>query len=339
MTEKFTGFYTSRPFWAINAIDFNKVNISSIPSQFTMLMSEKAYETSQDLFSFQVCRDGMLLLKIHEIENRLPNHDSLDIHEIVSWWGEYLDYFNCLYLLLDSAVMKVMNLGYFDLAEVTNKDAFRITFENEKEVGASIAQESITSVYQMARYVSSYNMPPQFDPRLSMRQILPKPVFDEVAKNLEIIAQQKHLVPLLSSITKGLSEYKIGNYTTSLTLAWFVIESVLTQKWVNYLESKNQTFPDDSKRISAERKKTLTGRDYTISVISSILELSDILSFPLYKKIDTVRGYRNKVVHQDQDYICKPEHCVMALEIAKELSLEGTTLDIRLNTSFSISGA
>jgi hypothetical protein len=108
---------------------------------------------------------------------------------------------------------------------------------------------------------------------------------------------------------------------------------------MNYLETKNQTFPDGSKRISAERKKTLAGRDYTISVISSILELTDILSFPLYKKIDTVRGYRNKVIHQDQDYICEPDHCIMALEIAKELSLEGTSLDIKLNSSFSISGA
>ena len=302
-------------------------------------MSEKVYEASLDFFSYQVCRDGLLLLKIHEIENRLLNHDGLDIHGVVSWWGEYLDYFNCLYLLLDSAVIKVMKLGYFDLAEVTNKDVFRITFENGKEVGASIAQESITSVYQMARYSSSYNMPPQFDPRLSRREILPKAVFDEVAKNLENVAQQKHLVSLLSSIAKGLSEYKVGNYTTSLTLAWFVIESVLLQKWMDCLESKNQTFPDGSKRISAERRKTLTGRDYTISVILSILELTDILSFPLYKKIDTVRGYRNKVIHQDQDYICEPDHCVMALEVAKELSLEGTTLDIRLNTSFSISSA
>jgi hypothetical protein len=215
MTVTFTGFYTSRPFWAVNAIDFNNVNFGNTPSRFTALMSEKVYEASLHTFSFQVCRDGMLLLKIQEIEDKLPSTESQDIHKIVSWWGEYLDYFNCLYLLLDSAVLKVMNLGYFDLAEVTNKDAFRISFEDGKEIGSSIAQESITSVYQMARYISSYNlnMPLQIDSRLSMRRTLPKTVFDEITKNLEIVAQKKRLVSLLSNITKGLSEYKIGNYT------------------------------------------------------------------------------------------------------------------------------
>lgn len=205
-------------------------------------------------------------------------------------------------------------------------------------MGAHIAQESITSVYQMGRYISNSNIPPQYDPRIAFRHVFSKEVFDVLTKDLEIVINHKHLVTLLSGITKALSEYKIGNYTTSITLAWFITEFVLEQKWVDFLNSKNQSYSDDSKRISAERKSKLIGRDYPISVISNILELTDVLSFDLYKKIDTVRGFRNKVVHQDQDYICKPEHCIMALEVAKALSLEGMAFDILLNTSFSITG-
>lgn len=130
--EKFIGFFTSRPFWAINGIDFeNPVSDTTINS-FTDLMSEIVYDISSSAFSFRVCRDGMLLLQIQDLENKLPANEIRDIQETVSWWGEYLDYFNCLYLLLDSAVLKVENLAYFDITEVTNKDAFRISFEGKK---------------------------------------------------------------------------------------------------------------------------------------------------------------------------------------------------------------
>lgn len=365
MIEKFTGFYTFPPFWAISAIDLQDPNIN-IASHFTELMSEIVYKYSSDTFSFQVCKDGMLQLRVNElekkspfdidakaedinkkmivIEERLERTDicKFDIDGKIEWWRKYLDYFNCLYLLLDSAVInanKDYSNYYFNFAEVTNKDMFCVSFEDGQEKGSSIAPQSITSKYLMARYRSLFKLHPQDDPCLSGRLVVPKQVFEEVAAKFEIIASCKSLVSRLSGIAKGLSEYKMGNYPTSLILAWFVIESIVTKKWDVFLESKNQAYPNGSKRINADRKDNLAeGRDYPISVILNILELNDILAFPLYKKIDTLRRYRNKVIHQDTNYNCKPEHCVMALEVALKLSLEGTPLAITLNLSQSIRG-
>jgi hypothetical protein len=63
------------------------------------------------------------------------------------------------------------------------------------------------------------------------------------------------------------------------------------------------------------------------------------INFPLFKKIDEVRGYRNKIVHQNSDYVCKIEHCALALEIALALLLEKAPFSITLPLSIQLSGA
>jgi hypothetical protein len=279
----------------------------------------------------------MLQLQIYELEGALSHDDKpAEINRIIAWWSEYIDYFNCLYLLLESAYLKEENIGYFEIAEITKRDIFRITYEDGNFSGCSIADLSVTSIYQMAHFGNYFNLPFQYQNRM----IISETVFAGLANNLETIIQQKYLVHMLSGITKALSEYKIGNYTTSLTLSWFIIESILSRKWTTFLTSKDQIYSDNCQRINRDRKNYLTnGTDFTICAITNILELTDFLPFTLYKKIDTVRGYRNKIVHQNQNYKCEPEHCVMALEIVKELLLEDTGIDIFLNLSISISGA
>jgi len=45
----------------------------------------------------------------------------------------------------------------------------------------------------------------------------------------------------------------------------------------------------------------LLGRDYTISVVSNILELADVLEADLFSKINLVRKMRNDIVHENQE--------------------------------------
>ena len=54
----------------------------------------------------------MLLLQTYEIENKARDN----INELVEWWGEYLDYLNCLYLILDFEVINVLQYQYFTFA-------------------------------------------------------------------------------------------------------------------------------------------------------------------------------------------------------------------------------
>jgi len=333
MTEKFTGFFTPRPFWAITAIDFQDPTSMSL-QRFHPLMSEIVYRYSSNTFAFQVCRDGMLLLQVHEIENKIRE----DIRELVEWWGEYLDYLNCLYLLLDSEFINVKQYQYFNFSELRRNDVFRVTFENNQEIGAVVAAESITGIYQTihnSRFIDGLSY--GYDPRSSHRDVVTKEIFEKLTEKLETLVSNKRLVSLLSGISKAVSEFKNGNYPTSLILAWFVIESVLIKKWDVLLDSRDVIYPDNSKRINGDRRKFLMRSD--ISVISNLLELNDRLDISLFKKIDTVRDYRNKIIHQNRDYTCKFEHCSMAVEIALQLALENIPLSITLPLSIQLSGA
>jgi hypothetical protein len=127
--ETYTGFFTPRPFWAIEAIDFEDPTSGGL-QRFHSLMSEFTYQYDSNTFSFRVCRDGMLLLRVHETETKVRN----DIHELVEWWGEYLDYLNCLYLLIDSELINVTRIQHFNFSELRRHDIFRATVENIKKL-------------------------------------------------------------------------------------------------------------------------------------------------------------------------------------------------------------
>lgn len=50
--------------------------------------------------------------------------------------------------------------------------------------------------------------------------------------------------------------------------------------------------------MSRERRKKLTGRDYTASVVIEVLELEGIISHDLYRELEIARKCRNKWMHE-----------------------------------------
>ena len=337
MIERFTAFYTTRPFWAGDAIDFDTVKPGS---QFTEQMSAIVFSYDTNEFRLRICKDGMVMLHVPELESEVGNkHDDKPrtIEDTVAWWGRYLDYLNCLYLLLDSATIEVERIAYFELSEITNKDGFRVRFENGKSGGGGIATESIASYYQMGRYANYYRIDPRTDLRILHRRPLKKEVFDTLFATFSVVTKNPYLLKNLAAVAKSIAEYKVGNYAISLVLSWFVCESQLSAHWRFFLEASNRELPDGSRRVSNDRKQTLTGRDYPISVVSNLLELSDEIPNETFKHIDAVRGYRNKVVHQAPDFSCGPRHCNEAIELALGLTLKDSGIQVKPNLGFSIS--
>ncbi len=161
--SRFTAFYPSRPFWAGSKVNFDD---QSYGGWFDDQMVEEVYVHETDAFTVKVCRDGRIMLRIGALELDEDGRSSLPIEETVRKWGEYLDYLNALYLLLDSSTIELTNLAYFNLHEITNRDAFRVTYKDGKSTGENIAIESIASVFQMGRYLSSYptGVPIQYGP-------------------------------------------------------------------------------------------------------------------------------------------------------------------------------
>lgn len=336
MIEKFVGFYTSRPFWAGDPpIDLETSLTIETQAQFCELMSAIIFSYETDSIRFCVCKDGMLLVHVKKLEReseKIENDFEFEIENKL--WGQYLDYINCLYLLLDSVLVEIKHISYFNLSEVTNRDVIRLQLEDGRCVGQSIAHEGVASVYQMSRYM----LTPDTSTGIFFRQSLSKDIFDVLFVKYSIATADQSLLRSLAEVAKSLSEYKFGNYSTSLVLAWFVIESTLVRLWNKFLDTRNCDFADGTRRISKDRKSTLTGRDYTISIISNLLELSGIVPFKTFQDINAVRGFRNKVVHGDSSFNCGTKQCQQAIELALHLILEGTGLKVLPNYGRSMPG-
>lgn len=330
--EILIGFYPTRPFWAGPAIDLSN---PALDARFGALMSEVVFSYKGLASTLAICKDGLIMLRVHVLEETKPSDDVPS--QTVAWWGQYLDCVNCAYLLLDSTVLQVMTVGLFNFSEITQRDVISFVVEHGRHTSSTVPVESIASAHLMARHLSPSA---SITTKLSLmhRTSVPQAVFDKLAPDLDSVLASSTLTRHLATIARSLAQYKIGNYSTSVVLAWFVIESVLSGQWRDLIADKNVTYPGGDKRVNADRHQTLTGRAYPISVVSSMLELHDRLSFPLFKTIDRVRGYRNAIVHQDKSFNCSAKHCQEALELARQLATDKSGPTVLLNLSWSVMG-
>ena len=333
---QFTAFYPSRPFWACSKLDFSS---REREGWFHDQMAEEVFSCETDSYTIKICRDGRIMLRIEALEGGQGQDQPGRIEDIVRRWGEYLDFLNAFYLLLDSAMLEVANFAYFDLHEITNRDAFRVHYEDGKSVGENIAMESVVSVFQMGRYLSNYShgVPIEYDSRITMRPVVSMDVIQRASTVFASVIRSPGSEKDLASFAKGLSEYKIGNYETSLILAWFITEGSIAHLWERHLASLNREFENGQKKINRERHDFLVGRDFTISMVSNLLELWEVLPNSLFKDIDTVRGFRNKIVHKLK-YSPNATDAQLALQTAQVMIERIWNISFIPSLSYSIRG-
>ena len=170
---KFTAFYTSPLFWAGSKVNFDD---RTHKDWFHDQMAEEVFLKSGDSYTIKVCRDGRKELRIETLEQGLPDTVPLpgQIDVTVRQWGEYLDYLNTFYLLLDSSTIETCRWSYFNLYEITNQDAFRVRYEDGKWTGEG-SSRGIGSIYETGRYEAFYisGIPIENDPRILARQVFP----------------------------------------------------------------------------------------------------------------------------------------------------------------------
>ncbi len=318
--KKFTAFYPSQPFWAINKINFDDPNYEA---SFEEQMAEEVFSKEEDAYTIKVCRDGRILLRIEAIEQKIKTDLNSDIDTTIQQWGEYLDYLNTFYLLLDSSTLEIAHLSYFNLHEITNRDAFRVRYEDGKWVGENLNNESISSVLQMDRYLSNYpsNIPISMNSRIMTRRIISQDVIKHAAKLFSQAITSPSLNKILASYAKSLSEHKIGNYETAIILSWFIIENAIRSLWEDHLDKLNEeaNLGKDLKKIPSPRKTKLTGSDYTIDIVSNTLELLGVLSNLLFRDIDKVRKYRNDIAHIKKKFKPSAKESRLTIETAQEM--------------------
>jgi len=335
-TYGFTAFYPSRPFWAVDKIDFSDPKSED---HFQELMSEEVYEEADEMFSVKICRDGRIMVRVEALEKEDANSNApVSADAMVGKWGEYLDYLNSFYLLLDSSTIRSMNLAYFSLHEITIRDAFRVHYQNGKISGENIAAESVASLFQLGRFKSTYGLPIPNDPKILMRRVISWDAIANAVKQFGIVVKSPGLEKVLGSFTKSIAEYKVGNYETSIILAWFISERVIDKIWIRHIASLNKDIGEGRQRMNRERKDYLTGRDFPISLVANVLELFDVLPFSLFKDVDAVRGFRNKIVHGGSGYSPNATDAQLAIKTALELSRASYGIDFTPNFAYWVTG-
>lgn len=344
--ERYIGFYTSRPFWAADEPDFSRLKS---PEEFFDIMSDEIFDFSNEQYTLKICKDGLFLFQIGAISEDIKTwlqSDNRHTDKEMEWWSLYLNCLNCIYILFESAVLQEMKFAYFEISEITNKDAFAVWFEGTRWGGQSVPQLSVASKFQSARYLSTFkiysnlslNQSIEIDERIIGRLQIDQKVFTRLIDDLNKISNDLNKIKILSSLAKSLSEYKIANYDTSLILSWFIIESCLNKKWSNRLESLNCTLSDDSKRINSKRMDYFLGRDFPISAVINLLELFNDIQFDTYKIVNSLRIKRNDIVHNNEDSKCNSQDCIQAFIIIYSFIKEMMGIKLELNTGFTYSG-
>lgn len=335
-TERYLGFYLSRPFWAVNEIDLS----NGIPSGFSNLMGEEVFQYEDPEFKLKVCRDGRFLLRINPKSS--SNNNTGDHILSIETWSHYLKYANAAVLLFESIFINETNkFGYFETRELTNKDAFGVRYENGIWNGESITDLSLAREFQNARLgiLSQNGLHVSHHPLFQTRRVIPVSIFEKFADTFNHAFKNEWLISLLSLLIKSISEFKVANFDTALIISWFIVESIVQEKWSLWIHEKNGAHVDiNKKRIDAGRKKQLNGRDFPISVKMNILELNDCLPHELFQKLDTTRKYRNKITHQNSKYRCTLSDAKAAIETSNELIDQHFQFKITLNLSLTISG-
>lgn len=332
----FSGFYTSMPFWAGSAVDFR---VPRVDGWFHDQMAAEVYSKETDKFALKVCRDGRILIRITSLERDEVPEEHPPIEETVQRWGEYLGFLNTFYLLLDSATFEIDRRAHFNLHEITTRDVFRVKYMNGKELGGNVPLESITRVYQLGRYVGSYPSEEmiEFDPSIVARAVVSIEAISHAASVFESILASPGAEKDIASLAKSLSEYKVGNYDTAVILAWFITESAINTLWEDQVEKLNQVLPDGSKRINRQRKEFLTNREFSVSVVSNMLELFGVLDHALFLDIDSTRHCRNNIVH-GHDYNATAGDAHRAMGVGLSMIERLWNVNLILNFGYSVHG-
>jgi len=325
--DRFYGFYVgSQLFWVEQALVLeDKSKCDRLESMSALVLSH-----STDDYSLHVCRDGMLVLTIESMERR---HREVADRE-TDYGAQYLNYANCIVLLFESTLTELGEPHSF-AQELTAKDLIWVEPVDGRFSAAAWSSGSESELFLHTNRFGS--LPPPGHERRIERPVVSRGVFTKFFKRVDRVFEEHRMVLSMAQLMTSLSHYRTMNRETSLVLSWFIIEAFLRRKWERWLDAKNQQFEDGSKRINAARRESLgSGRDYPISVVSNVLELSGEISFALFDQIDRVRRIRNKIVHQKATRECTSADCRLALQIAISLMREELGFPLNLDLASQV---
>jgi hypothetical protein len=301
-------FYPKTDFWVMEIEDIKDWDYY-LPEEYSEELFKKIKTYENEYLTLDIYKDGLLMILFHQKINKNIYRKNLltekNIEETDESVATRLIYLNAINLLLHSASLKSSQSFPIDLGELYPGLVFWATMEDGKLYNFSSPQNVLDIMnpfrfrhkfHSSATESTSERKNSEALSSLGFRKPIPVSVFDQLFEDLNMVIGDFNTIQTLDTFSFALVEYSKLHFSTSLIQLWFIIEYLLNHLWVEFLKEKQNEIAG-AKRISGKRRDFLTGRDFTASIISNILELCDILDKEVFDKIEQIRSKRNKIVH------------------------------------------
>lgn len=124
---------------------------------------------------------------------------------------------------------------------------------------------------------------------------------------------------LLSLLYTASHQYRQHQYASAHMLGWCVTEALLNVIWKQLMSEAaiDEKAGTGHTAINKDRRKLLMGRDFTASVVSQMLSLSQKIDDDLLTRLDDARRVRNLFAHDLKPIA--PEDSTKAIRLATDL--------------------
>ena len=326
--RKYIGFYLFPNYWI--GEDLNPLLEKYQTSGNDEILKEIKQKMRKEVISYKnsnheliLCGDGLILFRDYEIEEKIKDWEEKFNHDIMTpfspvyeAWAEYIKISNIIYFSIDCASHYRINYYVYEFRELNRNDFLRITYRNGKLHRQT--DYSRNSLYAVTRLDPSKDTFKHTAYNGLMSQL---DIFNDMYNVFfKKIISDDEAIEFISALSKSLSEHNLKNYNISLVLSWFLIEAHISELWKIFISGCN-----------SERRKKLTGRDYSVSVQIEMLELNKRIDTDQYKRLDFLRKIRNKIIHDN--YKCSKSQSEEALTQAREIAKKKFEIDFPFNIS------
>lgn len=261
----FSAFYTTPPIWVCEDPDLR-------PPESGEPVDEVVYSVDKETHAIRICRDGMHILHIAEMDRVDPidlnsaKPKKIDGEKDAREWAKTVEIANAYNLILNSSIKEKCNTNCLMTREITMRDIRRLVSIEEclDDPSGCIAKLRSKCVKDKPAIKASFSA-------ISYAEQL----FERALKEPALCQQ----LARLARLAKSISECEAGNDQISLIIAWFAIEVEINRLWSSKIMKSDRV-----KDISGRCKKLENKNSYTASVKLEVLDFSGNIDHDLYKK-------------------------------------------------------
>ena len=140
---------------------------------------------------------------------------------------------------------------------------------------------------------------------------------------------------VLALIYTACHQYALHQFSSAHLIAWSAIEAMVNVLWQN-LQTEIDSNSNGHTKMNKQRRALLNGRDYTVSIVTQILSISQKIDDEMLDRLDMARRKRNEFAHQLS--LLKSEDAGKAIRLATDIitTLTGIQVTSQLSLSFWI---